>query len=282
MEDFLKKLESENFRLRFLNFSEINSWSALDNYTRIRSFILDGVFEISCSKWYKMFIRIVEYLQKVRPQNYEYLLGLTAFKGRCKPFLDHRAAGYIETGFGLYLRVPSSANEIIIAIKKILRDYSYKTSDAYLVVELTPESASYHSGDIIKQEQNDLYAFLKSTFVRADEYYEKAIKAIEAMNETLKEYTNTTYNNLYLLSDLDYDKYSKEAIEKQLGRLNNSFTRRELNLFVGWLYYSRFCEDDYLVKKYKKTSGVYIKNGGVIIEVTFETHFFSKEDNDYE
>ena len=46
MKSFLKKLESENFRLRFLNFSEIDSWSALDNYTRIKSFIVDGEFEI--------------------------------------------------------------------------------------------------------------------------------------------------------------------------------------------------------------------------------------------
>ena len=60
MKSFLKKLESENFRLRFLNFSEIDSWSALDNYTRIKSFIVDGEFEIACSKWYRMYIEIVE------------------------------------------------------------------------------------------------------------------------------------------------------------------------------------------------------------------------------
>ena len=81
MKSFLKKLESENFRLRFLNFSEIDSWSALDNYTRIKSFIVDGEFEIACSKWYKMYIEIVESLQQIRPLSLDFLLNLSPFKG---------------------------------------------------------------------------------------------------------------------------------------------------------------------------------------------------------
>ena len=276
MKSFLKKLESENFRLRFLNFSEIDSWSALDNYTRIKSFIVDGVFEIACSKWYKMYIEIVESLQKTRPLNQDFLLNLTPFRGRCTPFLDYRAAGYSETSFGLYLRVPTAANDVIPAIKKMLRIYGFDTRDAYLVIELNPDSASYYSDDIIEQEQNDLFAFLKNTFVKAEEYYSVAIKAISAMNEALQNYTATTYNNLYLLSELDYDRYSKEAIETQLRRLNNTFTKRELSMSVAWLNYSRFFEDDYICFKHKDYSGSFIKEEDKLIQVTFKTHFVEK------
>lgn len=277
MKSFLKKLESENFRLRFLNFSEIDSWSTLDNYTRIKSFIVDGVFEIACSKWYLMYIQIVESLQKIRPLNINHLLSLSPFKGRCTPFLNHRAAGYSETSFGLFLRVPTAANDVILAIKKMLRIYGFDTRDAYLVVELNPDSASYYSDDIIKQEQNDLFMFLKNTFVEAEDYYNIAINAIDAMNETLQNLTTTTYNNLYLLSEGDYDRYSKEAIEKQLRRLNNTFTERELNLAVAWLRYARFYENDYICVGHKDCSGSFIKDGDKSIQVMFETHFFKRE-----
>ena len=282
MKSFLKKLESENFRLRFLNFSEIDSWSALDNYTRIKSFIVDGVFEIACSKWYKMYVEIVESLQKTKPLNQDFLLNLSPFRGRCTPFLDYRAAGYLETSFGLYLRVPTAANDIIPTIKKMLRIYGFDARDAYLVIELNPDSASYYSDDIVEQEQNDLFAFLKNTFVKAEDYYNVAIKAIEAMNETLQNYTTTTYNNLYLLSEQDYDRYSKEAIEKQLRRLNNTFTERELSMAVAWLSYARFFENDYICVKHKNYSGSFIKDGNKLIQVMFKTHFFEKGSEQYE
>ena len=277
MKSFLKTLESENFRLRFLNFSEIDSWSALDNYTRIKSFIVDGVFEIACFKWYKMYIEIVESLQKTRPLNQDFLLNLSPFRGRCTPFLDYRAAGYLETGFGLYLRVPTASNDVIPAIKKMLRIYGFDTRDAYLVIELNPDSASYYSDNIIKQEQSDLLTFLKNTFVKAEDYYNVAIKAIAAMNETLQNYTTTTYNNLYLLSEQDYDRYSKEAIEKQLRKSDNTFTERELNIAVTWLRYARFYENDYICVKHKDCSGSFIKDGDKFIQVMFKTHFSRKE-----
>ena len=81
MSNFLKKLESENFRLRFLKFSEIDSWSALENYTRIKSFILNGQFEIACTKWYKMYLYIVELLQTVKPIDLERLLEIEPMTG---------------------------------------------------------------------------------------------------------------------------------------------------------------------------------------------------------
>lgn len=272
MKSFLKKLESENFRLRYLNFSEIDSWSTLDNYTRIKSFIVDGFFEIACSKWYKMYVEIVKSLQKIRPLNSNHLLSLSSFKGRCTPFLDYRAPGYSETSFGLYLRVPTAANDVILAIKKMLRIYGFDTRDAYLIVELNPDSASYYSDDIIEQEQNDLFMFLKNTFVKAEDYYNVAINAIDAMNETLQNFTTTTYNNLYLLSEGDYDRYSKEAIEKQLRRSNNTFTERELDLAVSWLSYSRFFENDYICVSHKNYRGSFIKDKNKLIQITFKTH----------
>ena len=88
MSYFLKKLESENFRLRFLKFSEIDSWSTLENYTRIKSFILDGQFEIACTKWYKMYLNIVDSLQIVKPIDLERLLEIESVNGRCRPFSE--------------------------------------------------------------------------------------------------------------------------------------------------------------------------------------------------
>ena len=49
----------------------------------------------------------------------------------------------------------------------------------------------------------------------------------------------------------------------------------------GTTYQFLFREKGYITL-ISLSDGAYIKNGGVIIEVTFETHFFSKEDNDYE
>lgn len=282
MKSFLKKLESENFRLRFLNFSEIDSWSALDNYTRIKSFIVDGVFEIACSKWYKMYIEIVESLQKTRPLNQDFLLHLSPFRGRCTPFLDYRAAGYLETSFGLYLRVPTAANDVIPAIKKMLRIYGFDLNNAYLIVELNPESVGYYSDDIIEQEQKDLFAFLKATFVKAENYYSNAIKLISVLNETLQNHTTTTYNNLYLLGREDYDKYSKEAITRQLYRFGNRYTERELCLAVEWLKYSLFYEGDYINMKNKEYSGVFINEGDKHIQVRFKTYFFEEGSGQYE
>ena len=142
MSNFLKKLESENFRLRFLKFSEIDSWSALENYTRIKSFILDGQFEIACTKWYKMYLYIVELLQTVKPIDLERLLEIEPMTGRCRPFSDHLKGGYIKTDFGLYLRDPGAANKVVPAIKWMLKLYGFnplyaKTpKDACVIVAL--------------------------------------------------------------------------------------------------------------------------------------------------
>lgn len=274
MKSFLKRLESENFRLRFLNFSEIDSWSALDNYTRIKSFIVNDVFEIACSKWYKMYIQIVESLQEIRPLTLNYLLQISPFNGRCTPFLDHRAAGYQETSFGIYLRVPTAANDIIFSIKKMLRVYGFSPRDSYLIMELNPEAVSYYSDDIIKQEREDLLAFLRATYVRADDYYQTVINAIGALNIAIQNSTNTTYNNLYLLSESDYNRYSKIAITRQLLLPNNKYSSRELELAVRWLYYSRFCEGDYLYIKPKNKGDSFIKSNGRIIQITFNSHFY--------
>ena len=278
MKSFLKKLETDNFKLRFLNFSEIDCWSELDNYTRIKSFILNGAFEISCSKWYKMYIQIVDSLKKAMPLNLDHLLDLSPFIGRCVPFLDHESTGYTKTSFGLFLRVPTAANDVIWYVKSILKIYGFNLSDAYLVVELNPNSASYFSKEIVEQINNDLFKIIKATFVRSDDYYNIAINGIDALNEALQNKTVTVYNNLYLLSEEDYDKYSREAIETQIKRPNNTFSKSELNFAVTWLYYARFCEGDYLNLKHKKTQGSFIRNNEKLIPVTFRTHFYSKED----
>lgn len=274
MPKFLKKLESENFRLRYLKLSEIDSWNYLENYTRIKSFILDEEFEIAECKWYKMYVSIVELLQTVNPINSYILLKADPFTGRSRPFLDHFESGYSQTSFGLYLRQPVAASNIVYAIKKMVSLYGFDPENAYLVVELTPDAANDYSNDVIEDEKRELYEFLKRTFVDAEMFYDIAITAIDEMNNALKYYSKTTYNNLYLLGHLDYDKYSKEAIEKQLSREDNTFTRRELTLSVEWLWYSRFQSSNYYKPEYKISNNSYIVDGEKRIMVMFETYFF--------
>ena len=276
MQSFLKKRESENFNLRFLNFSEIDSWSSLDNYTRIKSFILCNTFETSCSKWYKMYILIVEFLQKIRPLNHDFLLHLCPFKGRCAPFSEHRGAGYSLTDFGLYLRVPTSANEIIMSIKKILRIYGFDVKQAYLVIELNPDSVSPCCEDIVEREQSRLLNFLKKTYVGGDAYYEIAVAAINAMNDSIQQYSNTTYNNLYLLSESDYERYSNQAVELQLRNPKNTISRRELELTVLWLKYSKFYKGDYVYLTKKSRGLSFICDNEKRIVVNFNTTLYKE------
>ena len=98
----------------------------------------------------------------------------------------------------------------------------------------------------------------------------------------LQNYTTTTYNNLYLLGKEDYDKYSKEAITRQLYRFGNTYAERELCLAVEWLKYSLFYEGDYVDIKNKEYSGAFIKDGDKHIQVKFKTYFFEEGSERYE
>ena len=282
MKKFLKKLETENFRMRFLNFSEIDCWDSLDNHTRIKSFILKGEFEIAVTKWYSLYIQLVRALQKINPLSREHLLSLTPFKGRCKPFNEHRGDGYIAFDDDLYLRLPTSANDVVYYVSKLLRRYGYDLSDAYLIVELNRESILEESEDIINEEKEGLLNFLRCTFVKGEEYFDMAINAIDEMNDCLSKYTNTSYNNLYLLGSSDYSKYAYQAIELQFNKGSNTFTKRQLQLAVDWLNMSRFFGGDFLnpIIKNKDRGLTYIDDDNNFIEVTFKTHFFDKEEND--
>ena len=277
MAEFLKKLQTENFRLRFLKFSEIDSWEKLEKFTRIKSFILVDQFELACKKWFLMYRSIVNLLQKVKPIDTSFLLNVGPFYGRSKPYLDYDKDGYFYTGFGLYAREQGSANNVIFHTKCLLRIYGFSLDDAYLVVELTPESASYYSDDIINSIKHDLYDYLKRTYVHADEYYELSIKAIDELNHSLHYFSTTTYNNLYLLNDLDYSKYSMMAVETQLDRETNTFTRQELIHVINWLRDSKFYEGDYLNLKLRYFNECLIIDNDKTIPVTFKTHFMEEE-----
>lgn len=100
-----------------------------------------------------------------------------------------------------------------------------------------------------------------------------AIEAIQQLNHTLQYFTHTTYNNLYLLNESDFDKYANSAVERQLFRPGNTFTRRELTLSVSWLKQSRFYNDDYIYPQHKPSSECFIEDGFRNILVTFKTHF---------
>lgn len=280
MSDFLKKLQTGNFRLRFLKLSEINSWNALENYTRIKSFILDGNFEIACDKWYKMYLKIIESLQATHPIDLSFLLNLEPMVGRCKPFVDCSRQGYLKTNFGLYIRDAGPASKIVMAIKWLLKLYGFDWSNAYLVVELTPDCTNNDSDEIIENEKNDLKDYLQKTFVEADRYYDIAIRAIDEMNHSLQYFSSTTYNNLYLLSSYDFDKYSNDAIERQMARPNNEFTRSELTHSVYFLRTSRFTNRDYLNIKSLSSGESFIVDGDKRIQVMFKTYFM--EEKDYE
>ena len=273
MAEFLKKLQSENFRLRFLKFSEIDSLGGLENHTRIKSFILYDKFEISCTKWYLMYRSIVDCLQSLKPLPLEHLLDVSPFYGRCRPFLDLYSDGYSKTDFGLYVRNPGKANDTITYIRRLLMVYGFNLNDAYLVVELTPDAARYDSDDIIEEAKQNLYDFLKRTYVNAEEYYQVAVSAIYELNHSLQYFSTTTYNNLYLLNELDFRKYSTFACEKQLKRENNRFSDRELNLAISWLSLSRFYYGDYLNIKSISEGDNFIIDSNRVIKVTFATRY---------
>lgn len=273
MAEFLKKLQTENFRLRFLKFSEIDSFDKLEKFTRIKSFILKGQFELSCKKWFLMYRSVVELLQEVRPLDLSFLLHVEPFYGRSKPYLDYDRDGYFHTDFGLYAREQGSVNNVIFHIKCLLRLYGFSLDDAYLVVELTPESASYYSEDVIKSIKNNLYDYLKRTYIHADEYYELAIRAIDELNHSLQHFSTTSYNNLYLLDGFDFNKYSTQAVDTQLDRETNTFTRQELIKAINWLRISRFYKGDYLNLELIDSDECLIVDEDTTIPVTFKTHF---------
>ena len=131
------------------------------------------------------------------------------------------------------------------------------------------------SGNTLKY----LYDYLKRTYIHADEYYELAIKAIDELNHSLQYFSTTTYNNLYLLNNLDYSKYSMMAVETQLDRETNSFTRQELIHVVNWLCDSKFYEGDYLNLKLRNSNECLIIDGDKTIPVSFETHFMDERLN---
>ena len=280
MENFLKKLETENFRMRYLKFSEINSLDSLKKFTRIKSFVLNGQFEISTTKWWFLYLCVVEKLQQIRNLDKNYLLNLSSFTGRCKPFSESYKDGYVRTDFGLYLRKPGSTNNIVFALMRMIGIFSFNLDDAYLIVELTPDEMSYYADEIVETEKKDLYLYLNNIYIHAKEYFDLSIKAIEELNHTLCYFSTTTYNNLYLLSSIDYWRYANEAIEKQLGRNTNSFTRSELTQVIIWLYNSRFLDGDYLNSKYKTSDDCYIRDGEKRIQVTFKSHSFGGDNHE--
>ena len=225
-----------------------------------------------------MYFNILEFLQKVSPISFERLLDLPSMTGRVKPFIDHSRGGYKETCFGLYARNPGSANNIIQAIKFMLKIYGFSLNDAYLVVELTPDAAKKYSGSIIENQKKQLYEYIKSEYVRADEIYDTAVRAIDAMNQAMYRY----YNNLYLLREQDFDKYTDAAFNAQIRNEKNIFSGQQLRGAIELLRHIRFYDGVLLDRTHKSIGESYIEDGGTIIHVDFETKFLEGSGLEYE
>lgn len=253
---FLKKILNEEKRYNYFCFSEIDKGFYLENYTRVKSFILKNEFEIFCPTWYEIILKILNHLQEIYPLKISYILESESIFSRTPLFVDYPKSGYIQTNFGIYLRRITDTSMVVLAIRKILQLYSVNLSDAYMVVEVAPR---YESKECIKyyenKSQEQLLDFLNSTFSKPIEYFDLCIKVIDTLNSELENVINTSYNNLYLLNSLaDYDLYSARAFCSLLN--NKDFKEERLfNHVIDWLRHARF----YKGEIYSEEPKIYLK-----------------------
>lgn len=282
MKKFLRKIKSENLGLRYLKFSEIDQCDCLDNHTRIHSLVVFNQFEVCCFKWSSMYINVFTALQKIKPFSKGFLIEMSPFIGRLNPFSDCMKDGYSKIEEDLYIRVPTSSNEIVLYIKCLLRIYGFNLNDCYLVIELNPNSIATNGKDIIEEEKNDLLKFLNRTYVKGNDYFSIAIEIINLLNSELSTNQSTSYNNLYLLSSYDYMKYSSIAINSAIAKRSTSFTQRQLELAVEWLRLSRFYNGDYFDISRNEYKAAYIEDGDRSIRIMYKTYFVNVEVNSNE
>ena len=275
METFLKKIHAENFRLKYLIFSEAGNHNSLENYTRVKTFILDGYCEIANHIWYKMLLDITNALQSIKPLELTFLLETSSGVGKPALFVDHDKGGYMKTSYGLYIKKYTDANTIVLVIKRLLTVYGFNLDDAYLVVEVAPKYERQDKANLIEIEKEKLKKFINKTFVDSDKYYEVATRVIDSLNKSLQYYSPTSYNNLYLLNSLeDYDRYVNNAIIHCNYYCNIDYTIRERDLAIEWLRHARFYGDDIFAYKPISLSSCVIEDGNKRIPITFENHLF--------
>ena len=281
MERKLKKIKNENYRFYFLNFSEAESvW--LDNNTRIKSFILDGEFEIATNHWYELYVVIFNYLQRMRPLELDYILEAPSLvTTRVSLFLDYDGGNYIKTECGLYIKKFTNINKIIQVIRRLLRLYCVNLNDAYLVVEVPPKYEGRESESIIQHEKDKLRNYLCSEYVKGDVYYDKAVMAIEELNKLIQTISPTSYNNLYLLNSLeDYRNYSHKIINNYIYYSRGSkFTTIEFVIAVEWLECARFFGGDIFRTKPIAIGESFIEYEDKIIPVTMKTRLIKDNQN---
>ncbi len=278
MEMKLRKIKNENFRFYYLNFSESNHvW--LDKNTRIVSFILDGQFEVSTKHWYKLYVGVFNYLQKMRPLELDYILEVPSeVTTRVELFLNHYRAGYYGTECGLYIKKFTSINKIIEVIRRLLKMYYVDAKDAYLVVEVPPKYEGDDGEEFIIKEKEKLKDFLYHEYCNGYEYYEKAIKVIDYLNVLLKGFLPTAYDNLYLLNSLkDYTVYSHKILNNYLFFLKDmEYTKKDYEIVVKWLECARFFAGDIFRIDPIEIGEMTIEYENKIIPVTLKTYFINK------
>lgn len=279
METKLKKITNENFRFYFLNFSEASGvW--LDNNTRIKSFILDGQFEIAPDHWYELYVQIFNYLQRTRPHTIEHILEVPSLvTTRVELFLDYNGGNYIKTECGVYIKRFSNINKIIQVIRRLLQMYYVNPNDAYLVVEVPPKYEGEESDTIIQHEKDKLRKYLCSEYISGLAYYDKAVAVIEELNKLIKTFSPTSYNDLYLLNSLeDYRNYSHKILNNFLYfNKGTTFTERDFAIVVEWLECARFFDGDIFRTKPIAIGESFIEYEDKVIPVTMKTHFINDD-----
>lgn len=245
MEMKLKKIKNENYRFYYLNFQNVKEDFWLDKNTRIISFILDGQFEVATTHWYELYVKIFDFLQRIRPHTSDEILDAPSLvTTRVDLFIDHYQEDYYPTECGLYIKKFSNANKIVQVIKRLLQMYYVDLSDSYLVVEIPPRYEE-NSEEIIGGEKEKLRNYLCSEYVKGNEYYEKALLVIDEMNKLIQAFSSTAYNNLYLLNSLeDYRNYSHRILNNYIYFNKGVYSEREYRIVAEWLECARFFKGD--------------------------------------
>lgn len=265
---YLKKMKNGNLRLQYFKFTEI---PYLENYSRCKSLIIKDFLEIYCTSWHEMFLKIANTLQELMPKDIPYLLVVNSDVRNKRLFLEEYKSGYVSTNYNLYIKDYSTANNVVWAISKLLRVYGFDLNECFFVVQTAPKYMD-DKEQIIKEEKIKFCQFMKANFIESNRLYNKCLEIIDELNFCLNRFSNTSYNNLYLLDIADFTKYSSWAVLRQLERPDNNFSKRELLKAVDWLDCARFYGLDILNDKYIPGDGFYIDENSQIISVKLRNY----------
>ena len=225
MNENLKLITDNRGRLYYLRFSKERQNLTLDDYTKPRSFIIEGVCEIYANKLYEMLVKIANKLQDLNPKEIKDLCELNISGSYVKLFTPFykKYTGYreLKNGMGIYSGYCSSAR-IAYIIKQLLVFYEIDLDKCYLIIKEKEYHEPVTNRNADKEsEVNKLEEFVNKNFVDSELIYQTIIEVVDYVNQFTKYnlYTCIAYSdfNIAVLNFIDFEyknnkKYSVELI----------------------------------------------------------------------